>query len=94
MSEQLTLQAQPRDRAGKGASRELRRQGRVPAVIYGQGQAPVPIHLEEKALVKALATRKEEARRERVIAVLESEAAVAEVFADDEELGVVIDEFG
>ncbi len=56
MSEQLTLQAQPRDRAGKGASRELRRQGRVPAVIYGQGQTPVPIHLEEKALVKALST--------------------------------------
>ena len=35
MSEQLTLPAETRDRAGKGASRALRRDGRVPAVVYG-----------------------------------------------------------
>ena len=35
MSEQLTLPAEARDRAGKGASRALRREGRVPAVVYG-----------------------------------------------------------
>ena len=56
MSDQLTLAAEARDRVGKGASRSLRRQGRVPAVIYGQGQEPTAIHLEEKALVKALST--------------------------------------
>jgi large subunit ribosomal protein L25 len=56
MSDQLTLAAAARDRVGKGASRSLRRQGRVPAVIYGQGQAPTAIHLEERALVKALGT--------------------------------------
>jgi large subunit ribosomal protein L25 len=56
MSDQLTLAAEARDRVGKGASRSLRRQGRVPAVIYGQGQAPTPVHLEEKALVRALGT--------------------------------------
>ncbi len=56
MSDQLTLAAEARDRVGKGASRSLRRQGRVPAVIYGQGQAPAAIHLEEKALVRALGT--------------------------------------
>jgi large subunit ribosomal protein L25 len=56
MSEQLTLSAETRDRAGKGASREMRRQGRVPAVIYGQKQEPLPIHVEEKALVKMLQT--------------------------------------
>jgi large subunit ribosomal protein L25 len=56
MSEQLTLSAETRDRAGKGASREMRRQGRVPAVIYGQKQDPLPIHVEEKALVKMLQT--------------------------------------
>ena len=33
MSEQLTLSAEARDRAGKGASRHLRREGRVPAVV-------------------------------------------------------------
>ncbi len=56
MSDQLTLAAETRDRVGKGASRSLRRQGRVPAVIYGQNQAPQSVHLEEKALVKALST--------------------------------------
>ena len=54
MSEQLTLSAETRERAGKGASRAMRREGRVPAVIYGQNQEPTQIHVEEKALVKAL----------------------------------------
>jgi large subunit ribosomal protein L25 len=56
MSDQLTLSAEPRERAGKGASRALRREGRVPAVIYGNNQDPQTIHVEEKALVKALMT--------------------------------------
>ena len=56
MSEQLTLSAESRDRAGKGASRALRNAGRVPAVIYGGNKEPVSIHVEEKALVKALMT--------------------------------------
>lgn len=56
MSDQLTLAAETRDRVGKGASRALRREGRVPAVIYGQKEAPVAVHLEEKALTRALAT--------------------------------------
>ena len=56
MSDQLTLAAETRDRVGKGASRALRRDGRVPAVIYGLNQEPTSIHLEEKALNKALAT--------------------------------------
>lgn len=56
MSEQLTLSAETRERVGKGASRALRREGRVPAVIYGNKQDPVSIHLEEKALMKALMT--------------------------------------
>ena len=56
MSEQLTLSAETRDRAGKGASRHLRREGRVPAVVYGNNEEALSIHLEEKALVKALST--------------------------------------
>jgi large subunit ribosomal protein L25 len=54
MSEQLTLSAETRERAGKGASRELRREGRVPAVVYGNNESPLSIHVEEKALMKAL----------------------------------------
>ena len=56
MSEQLTLPAEARDRAGKGASRALRRDGRVPAVIYGQKNEPLSIHVEEKLLSKMLST--------------------------------------
>ncbi|MFM9976890.1 MAG: 50S ribosomal protein L25/general stress protein Ctc [Sphingomonadaceae bacterium] len=56
MSDQLTLSAEARDGVGKGASRHLRREGRVPAVIYGNNEDPTPIHLEEKALMKALHT--------------------------------------
>jgi large subunit ribosomal protein L25 len=56
MSDQLTLSAETRERAGKGASRAMRREGRVPAVIYGANQEPLSIHVEEKALVKMLST--------------------------------------
>src|SRR3954453_4749681 len=56
MSEQLTLPAEARDRAGKGASRALRRDGRVPAVVYGEKKDPVSIHVEEKLLSKMLST--------------------------------------
>ena len=56
MSEALTLPAETRERAGKGASRELRRNGRVPAVIYGGKEEPTPIHVEAKELVRQLGT--------------------------------------
>jgi len=56
MSDTVTLTADARDRVGKGASRALRRTGRVPAVIYGAGQPATAIHLEEKRLMKALET--------------------------------------
>ncbi|MEQ1510456.1 MAG: 50S ribosomal protein L25/general stress protein Ctc [Sphingopyxis sp.] len=56
MSDQLTLSAELRTRAGKGASRALRNNGRVPAVIYGGNAEPTTVHVEEKALVKALMT--------------------------------------
>ena len=56
MSETLKLAAEMRERAGKGASRAVRRTGRVPAVIYGAGQAATPIHVEEKLLVRQLSS--------------------------------------
>ena len=56
MSEQLTLPAEARERAGKGASRALRRDGRVPAVIYGDKKEPVSVHVEEKLLTKMLSS--------------------------------------
>ena len=56
MSEQLTLPAETRERAGKGASRALRRDGRVPCVIYGDKKEPLAFHVEEKLLTKMLST--------------------------------------
>ena len=56
MSDNLTLAAETRDRVGKGASRSLRRDGRVPAVIYGNKEEPTPIHVGEKELTKLLMT--------------------------------------
>ena len=54
MSDALTLPAELRERAGKGASRELRRDGRVPAVIYGGKEEPLAIHVEAKELARQL----------------------------------------
>ncbi|MCL6678590.1 50S ribosomal protein L25/general stress protein Ctc [Sphingomonas sp. RG327] len=54
MSDQLTLPAEARERAGKGASRALRREGRVPAVIYGEKKGPLSVHVEEKLLIKMM----------------------------------------
>jgi len=56
MSDTLTLPAETRDRAGKGASRALRRDGRVPAVVYGGNEEPLTIHVEEKELIRQLGT--------------------------------------
>jgi len=56
MSEALNLPAEARERAGKGASRAIRRDGRTPAVIYGGKEEPILIHLEQKELVRQLNT--------------------------------------
>jgi large subunit ribosomal protein L25 len=46
MSAVKQIRAVARDRAGKGAARAVRRQGQVPAVIYGGGQPAEPIALD------------------------------------------------
>ncbi|MEO9463071.1 MAG: 50S ribosomal protein L25/general stress protein Ctc [Marinomonas sp.] len=56
MSDALNLPAETRERAGKGASRALRREGRIPAVIYGGKEEPTLIHVEQKELVRQLGT--------------------------------------
>ena len=45
------LNAVKREKAGKGASRAKRREGFVPAVIYGDKKEPLMIALEEKIVV-------------------------------------------
>jgi large subunit ribosomal protein L25 len=48
------LKAELRERVGKGSSRELRRKGLVPAVIYGDKQAPISIALPVKELTQKI----------------------------------------
>ena len=48
MSQSYELKAEARDRVGKGSARELRRNGKVPAVIYGDKQPPLAIALSYK----------------------------------------------
>ena len=50
MSKSYELKAEARERVGKGSARELRRNGRVPAVIYGDKQAALSISLDYKEL--------------------------------------------
>ena len=52
----FVLNAQAREEAiqGKGSSRRLRLQNKIPAIIYGGDTAPVAVTLELRQLVKAL----------------------------------------
>ena len=50
----LVFDAKLREEAGKGAARACRREGRIPAVIYGGKQDPVMISLDPVQLTKAL----------------------------------------
>ncbi|MGE5244761.1 MAG: 50S ribosomal protein L25/general stress protein Ctc [Betaproteobacteria bacterium] len=51
---EATLEATARDTFGKNEARRTRREGRVPAVLYGAGVAPVPIAVEPKPLLRIL----------------------------------------
>ncbi len=54
MADIVTLRAEPRDRAGKGAARAARRSGRVPAVLYGEGKPATLISLDPRELSRVL----------------------------------------
>jgi large subunit ribosomal protein L25 len=55
MPEIISLSAEKRPLAGKGAARATRRMGRVPAIVYGDNKEPAPISLEPRELGRALA---------------------------------------
>ncbi len=50
------LNVEPRVRIGKGGSRKVRRDGLVPAVVYGKGMEAFNLRLDPKALQQAVAT--------------------------------------
>ena len=54
MSDEFDLIAELREDRGKGASRRLRRQGKVPAIIYGAGRPPRALSFDQNKVLKQL----------------------------------------
>src|SRR6185312_13803718 len=54
MAETTKVVAKKRDRAGKGGARSSRREGLIPAVIYGDKQAPLMIAVEPKTIEREI----------------------------------------
>ena len=54
MSSEFVVSAELRKDQGKGASRRLRRTGKVPAILYGAGKEPVSLTLDHNELLKQL----------------------------------------
>lgn len=54
MAKNIELNVTVRERIGKGGARAARRDGMVPGVLYGGGEAPVAVSLKGNELIKAL----------------------------------------
>ena len=54
MSAIVQIEAEARERAGKGAARATRRQGKVPGVIYGAQEAPALVALDPRLVLREL----------------------------------------
>ncbi|MDR9452565.1 MAG: 50S ribosomal protein L25, partial [Wenzhouxiangella sp.] len=54
MSKTFKIQAKLREDVGKGASRRLRRAGRVPAIVYGAGREPTMLTLDHNYMIHAV----------------------------------------
>ncbi|MEX2519104.1 MAG: 50S ribosomal protein L25/general stress protein Ctc [Paracoccaceae bacterium] len=54
MADMPIIEAHARAGSGKGAARQTRRDGQVPAVIYGGGEAPQSISIKDNVLLRAL----------------------------------------
>jgi large subunit ribosomal protein L25 len=54
MAQTSVLKAEVRERVGKGAARAVRRQDKVPAVIYGERKPPISIVLPQREMTQRL----------------------------------------
>ena len=52
--QELVVEAQPREHKGKNAARQLRRAGRLPAVIYGGKQESLAVSVEPRAVERIM----------------------------------------
>ncbi|OQW93403.1 MAG: 50S ribosomal protein L25/general stress protein Ctc [Beggiatoa sp. IS2] len=52
--QQFEIEAQVRTKIGKGTNRRLRRNGQIPAILYGAGKDPVSLVLSHNALLRQL----------------------------------------
>jgi len=54
MAQQANLSAHSRHHTGKGAARSLRRDGKIPAIIYGHGREPEALSVDSGAFARLL----------------------------------------
>ena len=54
MAQTSVLKAEARERVGKGAARAVRREDKIPAVIYGDKKPPIPIILNQREVTHRL----------------------------------------
>lgn len=87
MAETSVLEAVTRPGTGKGAARSARRGGMVPGVVYGGGEAPVPINVKMNELMKELKAGKFLAR----LITLKVDGAETRVICRDVQRDVVKD---
>lgn len=58
MAAKFEVTAEPRTTKGSGASRRLRRAGKVPGIVYGAGKEAVPVLFDHNTLLRQLAEEK------------------------------------
>src|SRR6202045_1941682 len=52
--DQSTLEAQPRDAGTKNHARRVRREGKIPAVVYGAGKDAMPVSVDPRHVLRIL----------------------------------------
>jgi len=65
MKQQFTLNVLPREGTGRSASRRLRKQDRVPAILYGKHTAPTTLSVEGPEFVRLVKAIGEQRRAHR-----------------------------
>lgn len=52
--QQQVIKVEPRSKTGKGNARKVRKQGHVPAVLYGHKEAPQPLMVDPRVLTRSV----------------------------------------